>query len=94
MINKTLIIVIILNIFILSFSKELNEREIARVKSFKKWNGTNERFLKIHIDKHGYKKLIIEQPLIQEGKVMIDKKGNIKSFLLGTYSTLAVKMQL
>ena len=49
--------------YILKVYEEFNENEICKIYS-------NEFF--------GYKKLTIEQPLVQDGKVVMDKKGNIK----------------
>lgn len=50
--------------YILKVYEEFKENEICKIYS-------NEYF--------GYKKLTIEQPLVQDGKVVMDKKGNIKS---------------
>jgi type I restriction enzyme M protein len=49
--------------YILKVYEEFKENEICKIYS-------NEYF--------GYKKLTIEQPLVQDGKVVMDKKGNIK----------------
>lgn len=49
--------------YILKVYEEFKENEICKIYS-------NEFF--------GYKKLTIEQPLVQDGKVVMDKKGNIK----------------
>lgn len=49
--------------YILKVYEEFKENEICKIYS-------NEFF--------GYKKLTIEQPLVQDGKVVMDKKGNVK----------------
>jgi type I restriction enzyme M protein len=49
--------------YILKVYEEFKENEICKIYS-------NEFF--------GYKKLTVEQPLVQDGKVVMDKKGNVK----------------
>ncbi|WP_297511703.1 class I SAM-dependent DNA methyltransferase [Flavobacterium sp.] len=49
--------------YILKVYEDFKENEISKIYS-------NEYF--------GYKKLTIEQPLVQDGKVVMDKKGNLK----------------
>ena len=58
--------------------KEINQTQIDHLfEIYKKFE--EGEFCKIYPNKYfGYTKVIIEQPLIEDGQIKIDKKGNYK----------------
>ena len=59
--------------------KEINEKQIRQLFEIYKNNKENE-YCKIYSNSFfGYTKIIVEQPLIKDGKMVSDKKNNLKS---------------